>query len=113
MLIMIDLPFVLLISVLTDAIKKTLGGSKVYPKCILRNTNNFDCFLKVFPLQWNFSFRTHIYSRDTSIQIVCYTAVFSVVTQRWGGALRDDSKNDCVADYYSEDTKFGPGKMFT
>ena len=33
--------------------------------------------------------------------IVCYTAVFSVVT---GGALRDDTKNGCVADYiqYSE-----------
>ena len=30
--------------------------------------------------------------------IVCYTAVFSVVTQR-GGALRDDTKNGCVADY--------------
>ena len=29
--------------------------------------------------------------------IVCYTAVFSVVTQR--GALRDDSKNGCVADF--------------
>ena len=28
-------------------------------------------------------------------QIVCYTAVFSVVTQ---GALRDDSKNGCVVD---------------
>ena len=29
-----------------------------------------------------------------------YTAVFSVVTQRsWGRALRDDSKNGCVADY--------------
>ena len=29
-----------------------------------------------------------------------YTAVFSVVTQRlWGGALRDDTKNGCVADY--------------
>ena len=27
--------------------------------------------------------------------IVCYTAVFSVVTQ---GALRDDAKNGCVAD---------------
>ena len=32
--------------------------------------------------------------------LVCYTAVFSVVTQRsWRGALRDDSKNGCVADY--------------
>ena len=31
--------------------------------------------------------------------LVCYTAVFSVVTQRlWGGALRDDAKNGCVAD---------------
>ena len=27
--------------------------------------------------------------------IVCYTAVFRVVTQ---GALRDDTKNGCVAD---------------
>ena len=27
--------------------------------------------------------------------IVCYTAVFRVVTQRWGGALRDDTKNGC------------------
>ena len=35
--------------------------------------------------------------------LVCYTAVFSVVTQRsspqWGGTLHDDSKNGCVADY--------------
>ena len=34
--------------------------------------------------------------------VVCYTAVFSVVTQRssplWEGALRDDTKNGCVAD---------------
>ena len=29
-------------------------------------------------------------------RLVCYTAVFSVVTQRWGGALRDDTKNGCV-----------------
>ena len=34
-------------------------------------------------------------------ELVCYTAVFSVVTQRCsGGALRDDTKNGCVADYY-------------
>ena len=35
--------------------------------------------------------------------VVCYTAVFSVVTQRssWGGTLRDDTKNGCVADYES------------
>ena len=32
--------------------------------------------------------------------LVCYTAVFSVVMQRSspGGALRDDTKNGCVAD---------------
>ena len=30
--------------------------------------------------------------------LVCYTAVFSVVTQLVGGALRDDTKNGCVAD---------------
>ena len=33
--------------------------------------------------------------------IVCYTAVFSVVTQR-SLALRDDTKNGCVADYENE-----------
>ena len=41
-----------------------------------------------------------------ALLIVCYTAVFSVVTQRssplWGGALRDDTKNACVADYTFE-----------
>ena len=33
--------------------------------------------------------------------VVCYTAVFSVVTHAllWGGALRDDTKNGCLADY--------------
>ena len=35
----------------------------------------------------------------TNQGVVCYTAVFSVVTQRSvEGALRDDSKNGCVAD---------------
>ena len=34
----------------------------------------------------------------TTSFVVCYTAVFRVVTQ-WGGALRDDTKNGCVADY--------------
>ena len=41
--------------------------------------------------------------------IVCYTAVFIVVTQRsfshWGEALRDDTKNGCVADYYNQGQK--------
>ena len=48
-----------------------------------------------------------IFSRAAGIfgvglRLVCYTGVFSVVTQRssplWGGALRDDTKNGCVAD---------------
>ena len=31
--------------------------------------------------------------------LVCYTAVFSVVTQpSWGGELRDDTKNGSVED---------------
>ena len=36
------------------------------------------------------------------LSVVCYTAVCSVVTQRsspLGGALRDDTKNGCAADY--------------
>ena len=36
-------------------------------------------------------------------ELVFYTAVFRVVTQcsspLWGGALRDDPTNGCVADY--------------
>ena len=35
-----------------------------------------------------------IVSNNLHENVVCYTAVFSVVTQ----ALRDDSKNGCVAD---------------
>ena len=31
-----------------------------------------------------------------TLALVCYTAVFGVVKQR---ALRDDTKNGCVADY--------------
>ena len=31
--------------------------------------------------------------------LVCYTAVFSVVTQRSSPALRDDTKNGCIANY--------------
>ena len=43
----------------------------------------------------------------TCPRLVCYTAIFSVVTQRssplvsgeeLGGALRDDTENGCVAD---------------
>ena len=33
-------------------------------------------------------------------RLVCYTAVFRVVTQRSSPALRDDSKNGCVADLF-------------
>ena len=36
--------------------------------------------------------------------VVCYTAFFSVVTQRSrGGALRDETKNGWVADYNDRD----------
>ena len=41
------------------------------------------------------------FPRHTCSFLVCYTAVFCVVTQRsfpGGGALRDDTKNGCVAD---------------
>ena len=30
--------------------------------------------------------------------LVSLAAVFSIVTQRWGGALRDDTKNGCEGD---------------
>ena len=40
-------------------------------------------------------------------KVVCYTATFSVIAQRfrlWGEALRDDTQNNCVA-YYEERRK--------
>ena len=44
----------------------------------------------------------HWTARQSRLNLVCHTAVFSVVTQRtchmWGGALRDDTKKGCVAD---------------
>ena len=57
--------------------------------------------------QASFIIYYHSRGNDTAdrVTLVCYTAVFSVVTQRsslppslWGGALRDDTKNGCVAD---------------
>ena len=39
----------------------------------------------------------------SSAGLVCYTAVFFVSSRKaryWGGALRDDTKNGCVADYH-------------
>ena len=47
---------------------------------------------------------TNLWTFNTVNKIVCYTAVFSVVTQcglptEWGAALRDDSKIGGVADY--------------
>ena len=41
------------------------------------------------------------------MRVVCYTAVFGVVTQR-GGVLRDVTKNGCVADYHEGDTFIYP-----
>ena len=37
--------------------------------------------------------------RTSAWEVVCYTAVFSVVTQRSFPLLRDVTKNGCVADY--------------
>ena len=43
--------------------------------------------------------RSLSFLRSENIILFHYTAVSSVVTQRsWGGALRDDTKNGCVAD---------------
>ena len=48
---------------------------------------------------------------EALLTVVCYTTVFSVVTQRsfssrsfWGGALRDDTENGCVADKHCRGT---------
>ena len=35
----------------------------------------------------------------SSGNLVSLAAVFSIVTQRWGGALRDDTKNGSEGDY--------------
>ena len=57
--------------------------------------------------QASFIIYYHSRGNDTAdrVTLVCYTAVFSVVTQRSspqggreGGALRDNTKNGCVAD---------------
>ena len=49
---------------------------------------------------YNGAMRTHTLGAGQFVQfilaLVCYTAVFRVVTQR---SLRDDTKNGCVADY--------------
>ena len=37
-------------------------------------------------------------NKGVTLMVVCYTAVFSVVTQR-SSPLRDGAKNGCVADY--------------
>ena len=50
------------------------------------------------------SFLVYAFCWSFAMALVCYTAVFRVVTQRSsptrGGALHDDTKNRCVADYY-------------
>ena len=46
-----------------------------------------------------------------AITLVCYPAV-SIVTQ-WGGALRDHTKNGCVADYFHAGAStMEEGKLF-
>ena len=57
---------------------------------LAKGSNKFDCLIKEM---------LSIRKLKPSLNVlVYYTAVFSVVTQR-GGALRDDTKNGCVADY--------------
>ena len=58
--------------------------------------------------------RKRVRPRIAGTGIVCYTGVFSVVIQRsspvssynappqWGGALYDDTKNACVAGWYTD-----------
>ena len=50
------------------------------------------------------------YSCFATEAVVCYTAVFSVVTRRSsplsGGALRDNTKNGCVADYSTRGKRY-------
>ena len=70
-----------------------------------------DICVQAQPQVYQFYHNCHVFALFIDAQrryltlpyIVCYTAVLSVVTQcsssQWGGALRDDSKNGCVADY--------------
>ena len=53
------------------------------------------CYEVIFNMRWTYVFYTLAYG-----YVVCYTAVFSVVTQRSSPleALRDDTKNGCVTD---------------
>ena len=54
----------------------------------------------IYPTKWKAPALDGTVRAQTAEPLVCYTAVFSVVTQgsSWGGALRDDNKNGCVAD---------------
>ena len=54
------------------------------------NTNSF-CLLTSIHMQLNNSVHT----------LVCYTAVFSVVTQHWAAALRDRTKKRLCSRLYS------------
>ena len=56
-------------------------------------TRTTRCFLVL----WKLFFGNYF---QLAFLVVCYTAVFSVVTQR-SSPLRDDTKNGCVADYFS------------
>ena len=54
------------------------------------------CIKKPVEFSRPWSVRNHNF-KSAAYELVCYTSVFSVVMQR--GALRDDTKNGCVADY--------------
>ena len=44
----------------------------------------------------------YLYNYQCRVSIVSFATVITVVTQRWGGALRDDPNNGCEGDYSVE-----------
>ena len=44
----------------------------------------------------------YLYNHQCRVSIVSFETVITGVTQRWGGALRDDPNNGCEGDYSVE-----------
>ena len=62
---------------------------------------------RILPTKWKAPALGGTVRAQTAEPLVCYTAVFSVVTQysSWEETLRDDTKNGCVADYGAADKR--------
>ena len=62
---------------------------------------------RIFPTKWKAPALDGTVRAQTAEPLVCYTAVFSVVTQysSWEKTLRDNTKNGCVADYGAADKR--------